>query len=1445
MNTNPKSFSRDFPTNLSDLQNTSQSKQETNSINIHSHSQSFVSSRNPHSHTSNSILTKPDSNVWSFPNELLEKFNELNSVKDLSRPLPSIPIANPKAGEDKQALSIPPSLNQLQMQGRGPNVNLEPSPNKPIGSKTDTIGNPSEAYSSNEEWSSPENMLPRRIVENKSTAVPAIKIQGDNVAHLIANNQASLGRFDHLSSSRQSSERKNLHGMQDIQSILSRVDKILDRKNSQQKLYQQNDSEKVRLSRDKSAPHLRSSSMSKQDDDILNSRNNGNSSSLSPLGHEKFKKLGNKSLFRMNSKDSLHSSTALSFDPNQSTNIQKDPLESSRFLRTEGSLKQLMKSGDHEEKKQSSFTKENKIPESHLDYARNLPLYKQDQTIIDKTKILTFNGGSLFPPTQTKDSKSPLILLEADILNRFRDLEEDVRPYFEVVVSTLPKTLVLEKPRHLLVKGTDKPKINLFNPNSSPHATQTRVSGKSLEFRNLVEKRLSDKFFFLHALPFVDAFSCRGEFYLVINKENQSILILKILHSGELGSQDPTSVIILSLKVADSTLSQLIQSQKKIQEKFQVQELRSLFHDCITSLYTLQKEGQIITSLHPDFILFDQSNQIFYILPVDSPYNYSSKDPDTYLHSLSKYRSSQSSNSSAVKTPVLGHPDYISPKLRESLDHNLNECEHNPYKSCLFSLGMVLLEAFTLQSPRNLNKSKILLNEKVVKNPLYIMSSILGKDYTVQSPNILSILLNFDEESRPDFVLLYFRIFDELPTFEDPLHPRYSLPIFDTHIKQQVELSKRFDSVKITLSFTKGQKYVGQVVEYHGHLVRQGQGSFYDEHGDLVFQGIWNQDFPQQGIYVYNQDYKYEGTWNGFSQDGKGILYYKNNPLYEGEWRKFKYQGKGKLYYDDGSVMYEGEFKLSMKSGHGRSYYKNGNVSHIGCYKQDRMNGPGNLYWPNGNLKFEGDIISNEVGQVYLKGDYYAEKTLQNNGTVYEGELFEDRYHGKGSLYDLERNLFASGDWVHGEFQPTYDNPWQKEPNTLKSYSHIKGVVGKEFKQFNGEINLKNSHLDIATREIQLYLETHTQNPEISVDLSNVDVQQFPIVIQILSNNPHLRGVKDLILNKSLDQQSPYELKNLFESPNLQHLNKLSILNANEFCDLSCQVLSESTTLKYLYEFSVIDSRFSTDQGIINLLSSPIFSNLEILRIKNSFNIREQAILNSLVNPYHLQNLQKLSLTGCSLTPESLKILFNTNNGVITHISKLNLSQNMIGNKGCQYIMEAKIKLEKLTKLSMKNCEIGASGASFLCNSPCLSPLASLDLSFNPISSAGCDFIFSSRIFSRLEILKLKECNLGLQAIKKMSENSVIKNLATLELDNNKALNNESMEYLASNPNLANLELLSLVGISISIKGVEKLCQSSILNKLKTLKIFGNEVGKLVGQEIQKQIKIRKNLDIL
>ena len=1046
----------------------------------------------------------------------------------------------------------------------------------------------------------------------------------------------------------------------------------------------------------------------------------------------------------------------------------------------------------------------------------------------------------MFPATQTKDSKSPLILLEADILNRFRDLEEDVRPYFEVVVSTLPKTLVLEKPRHLLIKGTDKPKINLFNPNSSsPHGSQTRISGKTFEFRNLIEKQLSEKFFFLHALPFVDAFSCRGEFYLVINKENQSILILKILHSGELGSQDPTSVIILSLKVADSTLSQLIQSQKKIQEKFQVQELRSLFHDCITSLYTLQKEGQIITSLHPDFILFDQSNQIFYILPVDSPCNYSSKDPETNLLSLSKYRSSQSSISSAVKTPVLGHPDYISPKLREALDHSLNECEHNPYKSCLFSLGMILLEALILQSPRNLNKSRILLNEKVVKNPLYIMSSILGKDYTIQSPNVLSILLNFDEESRPDFVLLYLRIFDELPTFEDPLHPRYSLPIFDTHIKQQIELSKRFDSVKITLSFTKGQKYVGQVIEYHGHLVRQGQGSYYDEHGDLVFQGLWNQDFPQEGVYIYNQDYKYEGTWNGFSQDGKGILYYKNNPLYEGEWRKFKYQGKGKLYYDDGSVMYEGEFKLSMKSGHGRSYYRNGNISHIGCYKQDRMNGPGNLYSPNGNLKFEGDIISNEVGQVYLKGDYYAEKTLNNTGTLYEGELFEERYHGKGSLYDLERTLLASGDWVHGEFQPAYD-----KKNNLNSYSHMK-AAGQDPKQFHGEINLKNSHIDGATREIQLYLETQIENPEISVDFSNLDVQQFSAMIQIISNNPHLRRVKDLILNKSLDQKSPYELKTLFASPNLQHLNKLSILNANEFCDLSCQALSESTNLKNLSEFSVVDSRFSTDQGLIILLSSPIFNSLEVLKIKNVFNIREQAILNSLASPYHLQNLRKLSLTGCSLTPESVKILFNTNSGAITHISKLNLSQNMIGNKGCQYIMEARIKLEKLTKLSMKNCEIGASGASFLCNSPCLSPLTSLDLSYNPISSAGCDFIFSSRIFSRLEILKLKECNLGLQAIKKMSENSIIKNLSTLEIDQNKSLNNESMEYLASNPNLANLELLSLVGVSISIKGVEKLCQSSILTKLTTLKIFGNEIGKLVGQDIQKQIKIRKNLNIL
>ena len=98
---------------------------------------------------------------------------------------------------------------------------------------------------------------------------------------------------------------------------------------------------------------------------------------------------------------------------------------------------------------------------------------------------------------------------------------------------------------------------------------------------------------------------------------------------------------------------------------------------------------------------------------------------------------------------------YLSPLLMKSLQRQEMKPKHNPYKSDVFSLGMVLLQAANLQSCDRLYKwDNFTIDQKEVNQRIDSLQATYSESYQ----NLLRDMLNFNENARPDFILLNEKI---------------------------------------------------------------------------------------------------------------------------------------------------------------------------------------------------------------------------------------------------------------------------------------------------------------------------------------------------------------------------------------------------------------------------------------------------------------------------------------------------------------------------------------------------------------------------------------------------------------------------------------------------------------------------------------------------------------
>ena len=260
---------------------------------------------------------------------------------------------------------------------------------------------------------------------------------------------------------------------------------------------------------------------------------------------------------------------------------------------------------------------------------------------------------------------------------------------------------------------------------------------------------------------------------------------------------------------------------------------------------------------------------------------------------------------------------------------------------------------------------------------------------------------------------------------------------------------------KGTYIWADGEKHTGQWMDDKQH----GEGSYYKKDG-TVLTGVWKEGKYQGkigevtgcifgdcdngfGTYVWENGEKYTGYWVSERRKGQGSNYFASGERYEGEWANDMRNGYGTNYYVDGTIKagmwendryigtssnnygcisgncdngygiytwdtgerYEGYWKNGMRNGQGTNWFSNG-AEYTGNWKDDKKNGTGTYkYHPESQYEsYSGNYISDKMtGYGIFK---------YRNGQKYIGELYNNYFHGKGTMYYADGTV-KSGTWEY------------------------------------------------------------------------------------------------------------------------------------------------------------------------------------------------------------------------------------------------------------------------------------------------------------------------------------------------------------------------------------------------------------------------------------------------
>ena len=104
-----------------------------------------------------------------------------------------------------------------------------------------------------------------------------------------------------------------------------------------------------------------------------------------------------------------------------------------------------------------------------------------------------------------------------------------------------------------------------------------------------------------------------------------------------------------------------------------------------------------------------------------------------------------------------------------------------------------------------------------------------------------------------------------------------------------------------------------------------------------------------KGVYIYDNEYRYEGNFIDGKREGPGRLTHPSGDSYDGMWHDDKFHGQGTYIWADGAK-YIGEWKQGVQDGYGIYFYTNGD-KYTGYFRSNKFHGKGKYTWADGSVQ--------------------------------------------------------------------------------------------------------------------------------------------------------------------------------------------------------------------------------------------------------------------------------------------------------------------------------------------------------------------------------------------------------------------------------------------------------------------------------------------------------------
>lgn len=206
-------------------------------------------------------------------------------------------------------------------------------------------------------------------------------------------------------------------------------------------------------------------------------------------------------------------------------------------------------------------------------------------------------------------------------------------------------------------------------------------------------------------------------------------------------------------------------------------------------------------------------------------------------------------------------------------------------------------------------------------------------------------------------------------------------------------------------------------------------------------------------------------------------------------------------------------------------------------------------------------------------------------------------------------------------------------------------------------------------------------------------------------------------------------------------------------------------------------------------------------------------------SPY-LCNLEVLDLFECHVGPSGMEALASSPH--LSKLRKLLVQENDVRDRGALAIAGAQ-SWDGLEVLDLLSCNVQLGGLVALCGAPHLRDLHELGLQGNPLGQYGGS-VLSNAPWRQLRSLDLSQTGLTVEGVERLSNSTVVNPLRKLRLCWNH-LGSEGMAALLRPTRLEHLETLDLTEVDLDAAAMRTLIERWPFANLRELRLDNNRLG--------------------